>query len=260
MDEEIKERVSTLEVVLGEFIVQINKALKRMEADTRAINDRMEADTKAMKEDTKAMKEDTKAMIDRMEASDQAMKEDTKVMKEDTKAMIDRMEADTKAMKERMDEDTRVMKKEMNQRWGELANRLGTLAEDIAAPNLPTVAANYFQCEEFDTRAVNAYRRNVKDRTVATEFDVVMTCQQTLFICEVKSMAKKEYVDMFREKLRDIFDYFPEHQGKTVIPIMAALNLHESVLNYLTKHKIYAMAMGGETMDLVNYNDIQAKK
>ncbi len=199
MNEEIKERVSTLEVVLGEFIVQINKALKRMEEDTRA-------------------------------------------------------------MKERMDEDTRVMKKEMNQRWGELANRLGTLAEDIAAPNLPTVAATYFQCEQFDTFDLRASRRNVKDPTVVAVFDVVLSCQQMLFICEVKSTAKKEYVDMFREQLSNMFDYFPNHQGKTVIPIMAALHMHESVLNYLTKHRIYAMAMGGETMHLMNYDAIQAKK
>lgn len=41
MDEETKERVSTLEVVLGEFIVQTNKALKRMEEDTKILKKEM---------------------------------------------------------------------------------------------------------------------------------------------------------------------------------------------------------------------------
>lgn len=187
MDEETKERVSTLEVVLGEFIVQTNKALKRME------------------------------------------------------------------------EDTKILKKEMNKRWGDLANRLGTLAEDIAAPNLRTVAREYFQCEETDSFSVRTERRSVKNRSLITEFDVVLSCQQLFFVNEVKSTSKIEYVDMFIEKLDRIFDYFPEHQGKTVIPIFASLALPENIINYLTKHQIYAMAMSGETMKLLNYEAIKKK-
>ncbi|RMF27986.1 MAG: hypothetical protein D6759_16665, partial [Chloroflexi bacterium] len=45
----------------------------------------------------------------------------------------------------------------------------------------------------------------------------------------------------------------PEYRGKRIIPIFASLYMGEDVVNYLTRHRIYAMAMGEETMDLLNF-------
>lgn len=178
-------------------------------------------------------------------------------MEEDTKALKKEMEESTRTFRKEMEEDTKASRKEMNKRWGDLANRLGTLAEDIAAPNLRTMAQMYFQCDEMDSFAVRTERRSIKDRSLITEFDVVLSCQQFIFIGEVKSTPKIEYADMFIEKLDHIFDYFPEHQEKIVIPVFASLTLPENIVKYLTKHRVYAMAMGGETMELLNYDAVK---
>jgi len=34
------------------------------------------------------------------------------------------------------------------------------------------------------------------------------------------------------------------------------MQTEERLVNYLTKHNIYAMSMGDETMDIVNFKDI----
>jgi hypothetical protein len=57
--------------------------------------------------------------------------------------------------------------------------------------------------------------------------------------------------------LAEIEDYFPEYQGKTIIPIFASLAISEHVVSYLTKRRIYAMAMGEETMTLLNFQAIE---
>ncbi|MGB3849609.1 MAG: hypothetical protein WA958_06540, partial [Tunicatimonas sp.] len=68
-------------------------------------------------------------------------------------------------------------------------------------------------------------------------------------------------VKSFREgQLKKIFDYLPEYQGRTVVPIFSSLSFTETALKYLTKNKIYAMSSKGDTMDLLNFRAIQQKK
>ena len=198
MSEEVNERVGTLEVVLGEFIVQTNRSLNRLEREMREFKDEM------------------------------------------------------RGFKDEMGLD----RKELNKKWGELANRLGTLAEDIAAPNIRTIALEYFDCSEIDDYGVRRMRRNRHNRKLILEFDVVLSCQDYLFINETKSTADIAYIDTFMEKLSDIFAYFPEHEGKVVVPVFSSLSLSEAMVSYLTERRILAMAMGGETMVLLNLDEV----
>jgi len=45
-------------------------------------------------------------------------------------------------------DEMREFKREMNKRWGELANKMGTLVEDIVAPNISGIAREYFGCND----------------------------------------------------------------------------------------------------------------
>jgi hypothetical protein len=56
--------------------------------------------------------------------------------------------------------------------------------------------------------------------------------------------------------LPEVTDYSPEYQGKTIIPVFASLYMQEDIINYLTKHKVYAMTMGDETMEIVNFQEL----
>ena len=49
----------------------------------------------------------------------------------------------------------------------------------------------------------------------------------------------------------------PEHQGKTVVPVFSSLSLPERTVAYLTEKNILAMAMGGETMKLLNFDALK---
>lgn len=224
MDEEVKERVSTLEAVLGEFIVQTNKSLRRME------------------EDTKTLKEEMRGFKDEMAEFREEMR-------------LDREHRDEEMS--RFKEEMRQDRKDLNKKWGELANRLGTVAEDISAPNMKTIALQYFECDEIDTFSLQVSRRNRNNRKQIQEFDVVLTCKEYLFINETKLSPKIEHAQQFSDKLLQVFEYLPEHEGKTVVPVFSSLNIPDKVVDELTKHSIYAMSMGGETMELLNYEALQ---
>ena len=89
-------------------------------------------------------------------------------------------------------DEMREFKREMNKRWGELANKMGTLVEDIVAPNISGIAREYFGCSDI-----------------------------------------KDFTDIF------LFIYIPE-----------------DLVTYLTKNRIYAMAMKDDTMDLLNFEQV----
>jgi hypothetical protein len=170
-----------------------------------------------------------------------------------TDVALRRLEASLEAFKEEMNED----RKKMYKMWGELANKMGTLVEDIVAPNIPRIAKEYFGAEELDFFGVRISKRNVKDRSKMREFDVIAMWNDKVIINETKSTPKVEYINEFMNVLREIEDYFPEYKGKEIIPIFSSLYLSDEIVKYLTKKRIYAMALRDDTMDLLNFEKIK---
>ena len=89
------------------------------------------------------------------------------------------------------------------------------------------------------------------------EFDVIAMWNDKVIINETKSTPKIEYINEFMNVLKEIEDYFPEYKVKEIIPIFSSLYLSDEVVKYLTKKKIYAMALKDDTMDLLNFEKIK---
>jgi len=158
-----------------------------------------------------------------------------------------------KAKKER-EED----RKRFNKEWGALSNKLGTIVEDIIFPATRPVLESYFKCKITD---LSLNREKIKDG-LQDEFDVIAVSDEckTVFLIEVKSTPKIDYIDDFRnnkiERFRKLFDEYKDYK---LVPIFASLRLQDNIINYLTKHKIYAMAFREwECMDLLNFDSIKS--
>ncbi|NJO18192.1 MAG: hypothetical protein HC877_21405, partial [Thioploca sp.] len=146
---------------------------------------------------------------------------------------------------------------ELNKKWGDLANRLGTVAEDIVAPNLPRLAREQFNCPaEPDDFMVRRWVRHKVDNSKRREFDVVVVYPEKVLINETKATPRLNYIDDFIAVMADIHGYFPEYQGKEIIPIFAGLFIPDNLLRYLTQHRIYALGMGEQTMELLNWEPL----
>ena len=62
------------------------------------------------------------------------------------KASVEAFKEEMRVFKDEVNED----RKRMNKMWGEFANKMGTLVEDIVAPNIPGIAKRYFGAEELE--------------------------------------------------------------------------------------------------------------
>ena len=149
-------------------------------------------------------------------------------------------------------------RKRFNKEWGALSNKLGTIVEDIIFPATRPVLESYFNCKITD---LSLNREKIKD-DLQDEFDVIAVSDEckTVFLIEVKSTPKIDYIDDFRnnkiERFRKLFDEYKDYK---LVPIFASLRLQDNIINYLTKHKIYAMAFREwEYMDLLNFDSIKS--
>jgi hypothetical protein len=220
----VEERVDRLEAIFGQFMVQTSLAILRLE---RA-GERMERTTAEMK----------------------------KQAEEDRGEWNARFEKDREEWNARFEKDRR----EWNKRWGELANKLGTVVEDIVAPNIPRIARQYFGCAEIEDFMIRRRVTNKKDRSRRREFDAIAVCQDVVILNETKEFPKMIYVEEFVQFLRngEVYEYFPEYEGKKLILVLSSLYLPEDAVNYLTKHGVYAMAMSDDVMEILNFEQVQA--
>ncbi len=255
----VEERMDSLESILGQFIVHTDTALRRLEREMQEFKDEMRAfreeserDRKALHEEMKAFRDEMRAFREESERDRKALQEEMKDFKDEMREFKDEMREFKNEMREFKDE-MRQQTRDLNKKWGELANKMGTLVEDIVAPNIPRVAREYFGCEDIDFFAVRVEKRD-KKRNLTREFDTIAVCGNKVILNETKSTPRQNYLKEFAEfvKKGEFFKYFPEYKGMELIPIFSSLYLTETVVKYLTKNKIYAMAMKNDTMDILN--------
>jgi hypothetical protein len=134
----------------------------------------------------------------------------------------------------------------MNKQRGDLANRLGTLVEDIVAPNLARIAAERFTCQPPDFFAVRVSRR-FDDET--REYDALLVRPQVVLSNETQSQLLETHIDA---KLAELSRVYPECADRRAVGILATLYSEEGVMRRATRKGVLAMGMGDETMQVLN--------
>jgi len=221
--ETIEVRLNTLELIVKEI------AHQQLKNEIAAYE---------MKEDTRILKEEMKEFKDEM-----------RVFKDEMKEFKDEMKEFKQEMQEYR-EDEKRWKRERELEWGRLANKWGTFVEDVAEPNLKRIAREVFGQGEPDFCALRI-------RTKVCELDLLAVYKDIVIINESKSgPPKTEYVDTLLETIEAYLTEYPEHRRERVVPVYSALRIEDSFVSYLTKRKVFALAMGEYTMDLLNADEL----
>ena len=142
----------------------------------------------------------------------------------------------------------------MNKRWGELANKMGTLVEDIFIPSFDIMLKRYFGVTPKRTGS----RMKLRNDNREIELDIVGFTEDKVFIVEVKSSPDRQgYVEEFIEKLRVLPEFLPEIESYEVVPIYAGLSMSESTIERLTKNNIYALIVKGDILEIANFDKVK---
>ncbi|MBE7499506.1 MAG: hypothetical protein HS113_04205 [Verrucomicrobiales bacterium] len=228
-----EERVDRLEAVFGQFMTEMAVINRRADERNKAADERLgrfEAEMSAFKDEMSAFKDEMSAFKDEMRA-----------FKDEMRAFKDEM---------------RGSKRELNQQWGALANKLGTIVEDVVAPNLRRLAVEHFRFPVIEDFIVRRSRRHGGGET---EFDTIVVGPTAVVLGEAKSSPTRQSAEEFAAKAGRFFDFFPEYQGRRLIAVLGSWAMPGPVVERLTELGVYAMRMGEDTMELVNAAALEAK-
>ena len=153
-------------------------------------------------------------------------------------------------------------RREMNKRWGELANKMGTVVEDIVAPSVRRLAREVFDCGElrqFWTR-MSASRSDDPSRT--REFDALYVGTRAVLLNETKSSPRASDARRFAAFLEsgELACYFPQYRKLPIVAAFSSLSIPDDLVTYLTRRGIYAIAMGDEAMQVLNLDAVRVRR
>lgn len=250
MEAEVQEKFGYLESVLGQYIVNSDMALSRLERNISNLSREMQSFKDEMKVFKDEMRTQSLNFTGEMTSFKDEMRAQSQSFTGEMSSFKDEMK-DFKAFVLADIEDARADRKAMNKKRGELANKMGTVVEDIVAPCIGGVAREYFQVDELDFFAVRLRKKNASG-TLRREFDVVAESEKFLFIVETKSTPRTSYIQDFIDLIPEMADWFPQARSKTLIPVFSSLYIPEDSVRFLTNNRIFALAMKDDNMDLLN--------
>ncbi|HXL03112.1 MAG TPA: hypothetical protein PK016_08400 [Candidatus Atribacteria bacterium] len=232
--------------MIQEMKEENNRMIQEMKEDTRLLGERLDKTIQEMKEENnrmiQEMKEDTRLLGERLDKTIQEMKEDTRIFREGVKVYQDRMDKTVQ---------------DMNRRWGELANKMGTVTEDIVAPGFPFLIERYFGLSLDDISC----RRKVKDKSGNRwEFDLVARSGNIAFIVDVKSDYNRvEYLDHFTQVvLPKATELLPDLKGCKIIGCIASFRLTPSIIERASQMGILAISLGGDYLEFCNQEVVES--
>ncbi len=289
--EQAEGRIDRLEAILGQFMTQtgisiqrmdrsieriersierIDRSIERLEAaaakdreeaalERRAMNKRWGELEALVAKDREEAALERRAMNKRWGELEAAAAKDREEATLERRAMNKRGELEAAAAKDR--EEAALERRAMNKRWGELANKMGTLVEDIVAPSLRRLAWAELDCGEERFFAERITRVRSDDPSQRREFDALYAGTRAVLLNETKSNARSEDVRDFVNFLRsgEFALYFPELRTLPVVPVFSSLQLAPDLVTYLSRNGIYAVAMGDEAMTILNLDEVRTQ-
>ncbi len=144
----------------------------------------------------------------------------------------------------------------MNKQWGNIANKLGKLVEDIFSPSADIIIQKYFGCKPND---VSLRRKIVRDGGIL-EIDIMAVCEKErkFFVFEVKGDPDRQSnIDDFVRKMRRIEEILKEYDGYEKHWIYAGLNMKKETIDKLSKRGIYALIFKGDVFEIPNVNEVK---
>ena len=159
-------------------------------------------------------------------------------------------------------EESAQERAEMNRRWIELAEKMGTLVEDVIAPGIRRMADEVFECGDEQVFFARATVRRVDSRSRRREFEALYVGDRAVLLNETKTTVRPAGVRAFAAFVANgqFGRYFPSYADRPVVPVVSSLSISDDMVTNLTRRGIYAVAMGDEAMQVLNFEAASSQR
>jgi hypothetical protein len=162
------------------------------------------------------------------------------------------LQADTRAFREEL--------REAQRQWGALANKMGTLVEDVVAPGLPTVFRRVLGFERLDAYGQRVRRTHRADPGRQREFDYVASAGDLVLVNETKSTIRPEDIAAFVAALEEARDYLPEAEGRAVVGALAGFSVDPGLVTAGERQGLLMFGLATGLLQVLNTPGFQPRR
>jgi len=150
-------------------------------------------------------------------------------------------------------ETSRIIR-ELGKQIGSLGNKFGSFTEGLAFP-----ALNKILRQQFGMDVVSPHLQAWKD-SECLEMDVLSYANgevNAVYIVEVKSHLREDSITQLLDILRRFPRFFPEHKGKKLFGILAAVDIPERLKGRVLGQGLYLARIQDEAFEMETPMDFQ---
>jgi hypothetical protein len=231
-------------ITMHEQMGNLENAMQKLVATV----EKNSAETSAALKETSAVVKETSAVVKK-----------TSAVVERTSAFVEKMLAKIDATNDRMDarqaqlsKDMRASSAKADRTVGEMANKMGTLVEDIVSPGIATMFQQQFGRELLPYPGPRVRRIHRHDAGRMREFDYVAMDADVMLVTETKSKLRPENIPEFIGVLQEIRDYLFEADGRMVFGCLASFSLDPSLVIAGERQGLLMVGLGTGLMRVLN--------
>jgi hypothetical protein len=221
--------VDRLETVFTRFMERTEEALADIRASTAEIRaSTAEIRASNLRTDALLLEMQRQADRDRHQAEEDRRKADESREEFRRQAEEDRRKAEQD-------------RKDFNKRLAELSDSMGTLVEDMVAPNARRIAGEIFPADPVVRLAQRLQQVHPTDPSRMIEIDLLAAGRRHLMVVEAKRRLNPEKIREFMERVAAIPEFLPEYAGHQLVPVVASVSIEPSVIVFLNRQKVYGV-------------------
>jgi len=150
--------------------------------------------------------------------------------------------------------------KELGKQIGGIGEKFGYFTEGMALLSMEKILRNQFKMEVVSPCITVKNKKTGEEK----EIDVLAYANSDVnqvFVVEIKSKLKNEGINQIKKTLKEFFELFPEHKGKKVFGIIAAVDTKPRSLmkEKVLKEGLYYAEISDDTFNLKVPKNFQAK-
>lgn len=149
------------------------------------------------------------------------------------------------------------MIKELGQQIGGLGNKFGSFTEGLALPSMQKILRERFGVDTISP-SVRLSREGQH-----LEIDVLAYANGAVnaaYVVEVKSHLREKDIEQLLNILRRFPDWFPEHRGKALYGILAAVDIPDALIPQVLAQGLYLAQIHDDLFELQVPADFQPRR
>jgi hypothetical protein len=145
---------------------------------------------------------------------------------------------------------------ELRREVGRITNKFGDYSESLCQPSLIRTLR-----ERFHMTAI-APRYRAYHNGHAIEVDLLAHANNQInevYVAEIKTHLRQDGIEQILEHLRVFPEYFPEHRGKRLYGILAAIDAPPELRKKVIREGLYLMLISGEVLEMQVPDDFEPR-